>query len=76
MNSGVAAASSHWWVAATQPALSAASNHAPRIHGAPLLSHHGYVKRMPVDTYRTQSRGGRGVNAQNLKEEDYVKSLM
>jgi DNA gyrase subunit A len=30
---------------------------------------------MTVDTYRTQSRGGRGVNAQNLKEEDYVKSL-
>jgi DNA gyrase subunit A len=30
---------------------------------------------MPVDTYRTQSRGGRGVNAQNLKEEDFVKSL-
>ena len=39
------------------------------------LSNQGYVKRMPVDTYRTQSRGGRGVNAQNLKEEDYVKSL-
>jgi len=39
------------------------------------LSHHGYIKRMPVDTYRTQARGGRGVNAQNLKEEDYVKSL-
>ncbi len=39
------------------------------------ISNHGYVKRMPVDTYRTQGRGGRGVNAQNLKEEDYVKSL-
>ena len=39
------------------------------------LSNQGYIKRMPVDTYRTQSRGGRGVNAQNLKEEDYVKSL-
>jgi len=39
------------------------------------LSNQGYVKRMPVDTYRTQSRGGRGVSAQNLKEEDYVKSL-
>ena len=39
------------------------------------LSKEGYIKRMPVDTYRTQSRGGRGVNAQNLKEEDYVKSL-
>ncbi len=40
------------------------------------FSNHGYVKRMPVDTYRTQGRGGRGVNAQNLKEEDYVKSLL
>jgi DNA gyrase subunit A len=39
------------------------------------ISNQGYIKRMTVDTYRTQSRGGRGVNAQNLKEEDYVKSL-
>ena len=39
------------------------------------ISHQGYIKRMPVDTYRTQSRGGRGVNAQNLKDEDYVKTL-
>ena len=39
------------------------------------ISNEGYVKRMPVDIYRTQSRGGRGVNAQYLKEEDYVKSL-
>ncbi len=40
------------------------------------ISSMGYVKRMPVDTYRTQSRGGRGVNAQNLKDEDYVKTLI
>ena len=39
------------------------------------ISSQGYVKRMPVDTYRTQARGGRGVNAQNLKDEDFVKSL-
>ena len=39
------------------------------------ISNQGYIKRMPVDSYRTQSRGGRGVSAQNLKEEDYVKSL-
>ncbi len=39
------------------------------------ISNQGYIKRMPVDTYRTQGRGGRGVNAQNLKEEDYVKTL-
>ncbi len=40
------------------------------------ISNQGYVKRMPVDTYRTQGRGGRGVNAQNLKEEDFVKTLI
>ena len=39
------------------------------------LSSQGYIKRMPVDTYRSQKRGGRGINAQNLKEEDYVKSI-
>ena len=40
------------------------------------LSRQGYIKRMPVSAYRTQRRGGRGVNAQNLKEEDYVRSLL
>ncbi|MBP3634399.1 MAG: DNA gyrase subunit A [Oscillospiraceae bacterium] len=39
------------------------------------LSNLGYVKRMPTSAYRAQKRGGRGVNAQNLKEEDFVKSL-
>ena len=39
------------------------------------LSNAGYIKRMPADTYRTQRRGGRGVSAQNLKEEDFVKNL-
>ena len=39
------------------------------------LSNAGYIKRMPVDTYRTQKRGGRGVSGQTLKEEDYVKNL-
>ena len=39
------------------------------------ISNQGYIKRMPVDTYRTQGLGGRGVNAQNLKDEDYVKTL-
>ena len=39
------------------------------------LSNQGYIKRLPTSTYRAQRRGGRGVSAQNLKEEDYVKSL-
>ena len=39
------------------------------------LSHAGYIKRTPVSAYRTQKRGGKGVNAQNLREEDYVETL-
>lgn len=39
------------------------------------LSEGGYIKRLPVDTYRSQRRGGRGVSGQNLREEDYIKNL-
>ena len=39
------------------------------------LTQGGYLKRTPVSAYRTQRRGGKGVNAQTLKEEDYVKRL-
>ncbi len=39
------------------------------------LSEAGYIKRLPVDTYRAQKRGGRGISGQSLKDEDYIKSL-
>lgn len=39
------------------------------------MSEAGYIKRMPVDTYKSQHRGGRGINAQSLKDEDFVKNL-
>ena len=39
------------------------------------LSHAGYIKRTPVSAYRAQKRGGKGVNAQTLREEDYVETL-
>lgn len=39
------------------------------------MSEAGYIKRMPVDTYKAQHRGGRGISAQNLKDEDFVKNL-
>ena len=35
----------------------------------------GYMKRMPTSTYRTQKRGGKGISAQSLREEDYVDTL-
>ena len=39
------------------------------------LSEAGYIKRLPVDTYRAQRRGGRGISGQSLKDEDYIKNL-
>jgi DNA gyrase subunit A len=39
------------------------------------LTHNGYIKRLPLDTYRRQSRGGRGVMGMETKEEDYVERL-
>lgn len=39
------------------------------------ITHHGYVKRMPVTTYKKQHRGGRGVAGLNLKEGDFVEHL-
>lgn len=39
------------------------------------LTHDGYIKRLPVDTYRNQKRGGRGVTGMGTKEEDFVEHL-
>ena len=39
------------------------------------ISHSGYIKRVPVTTYRKQGRGGKGVTGTNLKEDDFVKHL-
>jgi DNA gyrase subunit A len=37
------------------------------------LTHNGYIKRLPLETYRRQHRGGRGVVGMGTKEEDYVE---
>jgi len=39
------------------------------------VSHDGYVKRMPIDTYRRQGRGGRGIIGSETKEGDFIKHL-
>ncbi len=39
------------------------------------ISHEGYVKRLPADTYREQGRGGRGVKASDAKEGDFIEHL-
>jgi DNA gyrase subunit A len=39
------------------------------------MSYAGYIKRMPLDTYKAQHRGGRGVTSMNTKEEDFVENL-
>lgn len=40
------------------------------------LTHFGYIKRLPADTYKSQRRGGRGVSALTTREEDFVKHLV
>lgn len=39
------------------------------------MTHYGYIKRLPLDTYRTQRRGGRGVTGITTREEDFVEEL-
>ncbi len=40
------------------------------------LTNKGYIKRMPVDTYRTQNRGGVGVKGMATNEEDFVEKML
>ncbi|MDQ4070271.1 MAG: DNA gyrase subunit A, partial [Actinomycetota bacterium] len=40
------------------------------------MTHAGYVKTVPADAFRTQSRGGRGVTGAKLKEQDYVERII
>ena len=39
------------------------------------ISHNGYVKRLPLDTYKSQHRGGKGVSGGNTKDDDFVEQL-
>ena len=39
------------------------------------LTHFGYIKRMPIDTYRNQRRGGKGITGIATREEDFVKQI-
>lgn len=40
------------------------------------LTHNGYIKRLPVSTYRSQKRGGRGVQGMGTNEDDFVEHLL
>ena len=39
------------------------------------LTHFGYIKRMPIDTYKSQKRGGKGITGIATREEDFVKDI-
>jgi DNA gyrase subunit A len=39
------------------------------------LTHYGYIKRLPADTYKSQRRGGKGIVGLSTREEDFVKDL-
>ena len=40
------------------------------------LTHYGYIKRLPASTYRTQKRGGRGIQGMGTNEDDFVEQLV
>lgn len=40
------------------------------------LTHFGYIKRLPVDTYKSQRRGGKGITGLTTREEDFVENLI
>ncbi|WP_100011709.1 DNA gyrase subunit A [Lentibacillus sediminis] len=40
------------------------------------LTHQGYIKRLPASTYRTQKRGGRGIQGMGTNEDDFVEHLV
>ena len=48
----------------------------PEEEVAVLLTHSGYTKRMPLSTYRSQRRGGRGMSGMGTKEDDFVEHLI
>jgi len=39
------------------------------------ISHHGYAKRVPLDTYRQQGRGGKGIRASDAKDDDFIEHV-
>lgn len=47
----------------------------PETESVITITHYGYIKRQPTDTYRTQHRGGRGVTGMTRREEDFVTDL-
>ncbi len=48
----------------------------PEEHIVITLTHKGYIKRLPASTYRTQHRGGRGIQGMEMNEDDFVEHLV
>ncbi|WP_042464282.1 DNA gyrase subunit A [Neobacillus dielmonensis] len=48
----------------------------PRENVVITLTHNGYIKRLPVSTYRAQKRGGRGIQGMGTHEDDFVEHLL
>lgn len=48
----------------------------PRQNIVITITHNGYIKRLPIETYRSQRRGGRGIQGMGTNEEDFVQQLL
>lgn len=47
-----------------------------RVNSVITVTHGGYIKRLPADTYQTQHRGGKGLTGMTTKEEDFVEQVI
>ncbi|MCM3715988.1 DNA gyrase subunit A [Alkalihalobacillus oceani] len=47
----------------------------PRQNIVVTITHHGYIKRMPISTYRSQKRGGKGIQGMGTNDNDFVQHL-
>ncbi|OLS38609.1 DNA gyrase subunit A [Alkalihalophilus pseudofirmus] len=47
----------------------------PRQNVVITLTHHGYIKRMPISTYRSQRRGGKGIQGMGTNDDDFMQHL-
>jgi DNA gyrase subunit A len=61
-------------IAATQGAFSM-EDLIPNDSVVVTITHDGYIKRMPIDAYKVQGRGGKGLSATNLKEDDFIQYI-
>lgn len=62
-------------IIATPPAEISSEELIPEVTNVVTISHQGYIKRLPLSTYRSQHRGGKGVSGGTTRDDDFIEHL-